>query len=73
MTTLDEADATVSELLDRVLAGEAITLTRAGQRVADVSPAKPVFDAAWFRANSVTTKGPFDAVEAVRRIRDREE
>ncbi len=35
-----EAKAKLSELLRRVEAGETITITRNGQRVADVSPSK---------------------------------
>ncbi len=80
MTTLIEADETWRALLDRVLAGENVTLTRDGAPQARVVPVSTVgsTDAApkrkWtaedFRARRVRMSDDFDAVRAVREMRD---
>lgn len=72
MTILIEAGPTIAELVDRVLAGEDITLTRDGRPAVQLVPAEPRrrFDAAWFRANRIKPSQPFSAVVAVRQMRD---
>ena len=71
MTTLVEERPELKHLIDRVLAGEEITLTREGVPIVQLVPARRrTFDAAWFRANRVTPQRPADHVETIRQMRD---
>ena len=70
--TLVEAKAHLSELLDKVEAGEQVVITRHGKPVANVSPiAKPKLpfgSRAAFRARMPKLKEPL--TETLRKLRD---
>jgi prevent-host-death family protein len=81
--TIDEAEGRLSDLIDRVLRGEDIVITRRGEPVAELKPvpypAKPPRrltreDIEWLDAHRVgtVTEGE-DAGELVSRMRDEEE
>ena len=70
-----EAKNNLPKLLDRVLAGEEVVITRRGKAIARIEPEKkPVvgmkLDLAWLDANQVTPKkGPIDTVAGVAEMR----
>lgn len=80
--SLLEAEGKLSELVDRVLAGEDVVITRDGRPVAELRPVSERAEApkrrmsaaesiAWLRAHRVGTKMPTDdAATLVRRMRD---
>jgi prevent-host-death family protein len=72
--TLVEAKTRLSELLDRVAAGEEIVITRHGRpaaRIAAVSPPKqPVPDLSAFRARMLRLRKPSHIL--IREMRDEE-
>ncbi|MBX3476934.1 MAG: type II toxin-antitoxin system prevent-host-death family antitoxin [Brevundimonas sp.] len=72
-----EAKDQLSRLLDRVLAGEDVTITRRGkpivrlQKASEAVPAKtsgPI-DVEWLHSIRVTPTEPTDAVDLVRQVR----
>ena len=71
---LAQAKARLSELLDKVEAGQEVVITRRGKAVAHVSPAVaprkplPLADLAGFRAAMPTLRRP--AAELLREARD---
>ena len=70
-----EAKNNLPKLLDRMLAGEEVVITRRGKPIARLSPeTKPVvgfkLDLDWLDANRVTPeKGPIDTVAGVAEMR----
>jgi prevent-host-death family protein len=75
-----EAKNNLPRLLDRVLAGEEVTITRRGKTIARLvseplvvrragGPKSP-WDVDWIRSHRVVPKVQVDAVELVRRMRD---
>ena len=81
MTSYSVASARnrLSELIDRALAGEGVTITRHGHPVVELKPvaagAVPVTaaDLDWLAARRVGRKGAEDAGAFVSRMRDEEE
>ncbi|MBP0582939.1 type II toxin-antitoxin system Phd/YefM family antitoxin [Labrys sp. LIt4] len=74
VTTLAEAKAHLSELIDRVEAGDSIDITRRGQPVARLTavarPRKPI-DASLLQSLTATMPPqPQSAVDLVRSMRD---
>ena len=71
--TLVEAKAHLSELLDKVEAGEQVVITRHGRPVANISPAVPpkkrVPSLAKFRAKMPRLRNPSTS-ELLRQMRD---
>ena len=75
-----EAKNNLPKLLDRVLAGEEVTITRRGKPiarlVADVSHQAPTdrpkspYDIEWLKRHVVTPKTQVDSGELLRRMRD---
>ncbi|MGE0222422.1 MAG: type II toxin-antitoxin system Phd/YefM family antitoxin [Acetobacteraceae bacterium] len=76
--TVAEAQAHLSELIDRAQAGEAVVITRDGRPVAElrVVPVQPMerlgsrFDAQWFRDRRIQGQAPLDTVTLLRQMRD---
>lgn len=72
--TLVEAKARLSELLDKVAAGEEVVITRHGRpaaRIAAVSPPKqPIADLSAFRATMPRLRKPSHVL--IRQMRDEE-
>ncbi len=74
-----EARNRLSELIDRALAGEGVTITRHGHPVVELKPITaapgPVTaqDLDWLAARRVGQRGPEDAGAFVSRMRDEEE
>lgn len=72
IVTLVEAKAHLSELLDRVEAGEQVVITRHGKPVANMSPVvqpkQPFRSRAEFRARMPKLKEPLS--ETLRKLRD---
>jgi prevent-host-death family protein len=74
-----EARNRLSELIDRALAGEGVTITRHGHPVVELKPVAaapgPVTaqDLDWLAARRVGDRGPEDAGAFVSRMRDEEE
>lgn len=70
--TLVEAKAHLSELLDKVEAGEQVVITRHGKPVANISPVikpkQPFRSLAEFRAQMPKLKEPLS--ESLRKLRD---
>lgn len=71
-----EAKNNLPKLLNRMLAGETVTITRRGKPIARLEPAEtpqptagPV-DVEWFRQVRVKPSVPLDAVDLVRQMRD---
>jgi prevent-host-death family protein len=70
-----EAKNNLPKLLDRMLAGEEVVITRRGKPIARLEPEKKPtvgfkLDLAWLDANRVTpAKGPIDTVAAVAEMR----
>ena len=73
VVTLVEAKAHLSELLDKVEAGERVVITRHGRPVANLSPAAPpkkrVPSLAKFRAKIPRLRNPTTS-QVLRRMRD---
>jgi len=73
-----EAKNNLPKLLDRMLAGEAVTITRRGVHVARLEPAKAAvptsgpIDMAWLEKVRIKSEAPMDSVTLVRRMRDEE-
>jgi len=73
-----EAKNNLPKLLDRMLAGEAVTITRRGVPVARLEPAQEAaptsgpIDMAWLNRVRIKTEAPMDSVTLVRRMRDEE-
>lgn len=73
-----EAKNNLPKLLDRMLAGEAVTITRRGVPVARLEPAQEVvptsgpIDVEWFKRVRVKPTVPMDSVTLVRMMRDEE-
>jgi prevent-host-death family protein len=71
-----EAKNNLPKLLDRMLAGEAVTITRRGVPVArlepaqDSVPAPQTVDLDWFRRVRVKPTDGLNAVDLVRQMRD---
>ncbi|WP_395945278.1 type II toxin-antitoxin system Phd/YefM family antitoxin [Brevundimonas sp.] len=70
-----EAKNNLPKLLDRMLAGEEVVITRRGKPIARLTPEveKPVgfkIDVDWLEQNRVRTLKPTDAVETIRELRD---
>lgn len=71
-----EAKNNLPKLLDRMLAGEAVTITRRGVPVARLEPAqdtKPTsgpIDMAWLEKVRIKSPSPMDSVTLIRRMRD---
>ncbi len=76
--TVTEAEAHLSDLIDRVVAGEAVVITREGRPIVELKPVhqrkgKPITtaDLEWLAANRVGTKpSKEDAGTFVSRMRD---
>jgi prevent-host-death family protein len=73
-----EAKNNLPKLLDRMLAGEAVTITRRGVPIARLEPTqgtKPTsgpIDMAWVERVRIKSKSPIDSVTLIRRMRDEE-
>lgn len=73
-----EAKNNLPWLLDRMLAGEAVTITRRGKPIARLEPIEAPkstdgpMDMEWLRRVRVKTAAPMDAATLVRRMRDEE-
>jgi len=76
--TVIEAETSLSDLIDRALAGEAVIITRAGRPVAEIKPIQPrtvgpITDEAldWLATHRIGRKPPAeDAGTFVSRMRD---
>ena len=73
--SIAEAKNNLPKLIDRMLAGEEVTITRRGKPVARLEPQdrivkQPPVDVDWLRRNMVYTNGGPDSVELVRMVRD---
>lgn len=70
-----EAKNNLPKLLDRMLAGEEVVITRRGKPIARLAPETPPavgfpLDLEWLDANRVTpAKGPIDTVAVVAEMR----
>ncbi|MFN3858958.1 MAG: type II toxin-antitoxin system Phd/YefM family antitoxin [Caulobacter sp.] len=70
-----DAKNNLPRLLDLVLQGEEVVITRRGEPIVRLSPERQVSapqDADWIRQRRVTPASPvdFDPVEAIRALRD---
>lgn len=74
-----EAETNLSKLLDLMLAGEDVTITRDGEPLASLTPTAPVatpvgkpVDLEWIRRHRVAPASgtDFDSVAMIRRMRD---
>lgn len=71
-----EAKNNLPKLLNRMLAGEAVTITRRGKPVARLEPAQEVkptsgpIDLEWLRRVRVKPTVPTDGVDLLRQMRD---
>lgn len=80
MSSYSVADAknNLPKLLDRMLAGEAVTITRRGVPIARLEPAQEVaptsgpIDMEWLNRVRIKSEAPMDSVTLVRRMRDEE-
>jgi prevent-host-death family protein len=77
--SIAEAKNNLPKLVDRMLAGEEVIITRRGKPVGRLAPAlrrptgdlpKSATDVEWLRRHQVTPKTPYDAVELIRQMRD---
>lgn len=72
IVSLAQAKAQLSQLLDRVEAGEAVTITRRGKPVASlaaiVAPKQPLKSLADFRAQQPPS--PVSSLEVLRKLRE---
>ena len=70
-----EAKNNLPKLLDRMLAGEAVTITRRGVPVARLEPAQEVvptsgpIDMEWLKRVRIKFQAPMDSVTLIRRMR----
>lgn len=76
-----EARDQLSRLLDRVLAGEDVTITRRGKPIVHLEPAHPSraalgkrksVDLNWLRSIRVKPRFPTDASQTIRELRENE-
>jgi prevent-host-death family protein len=73
-----EAKNNLPKLLDRMLAGEAVTITRRGVPVARLEPAQTVeptsgpIDMEWLERVRIKSEAPMDSVTLIRKMRDEE-
>lgn len=70
-----EAKNNLPRLLDRMLAGEAVTITRRGKPIARLEPAartSGAVDLEWLEKVRVSPSEPIDSVTLVRKMRDGE-
>ena len=73
-----EAKNNLPKLLDRMLAGEAVTITRRGVPVARLEPAQEIkrtsgpIDMAWVEKVRIKSEAAIDSVTLIRRMRDEE-
>ena len=73
-----EAKNNLPKLLDRMLAGEAVTITRRGVPVARLEPAQEVeptsgpMDMDWLKRVRIKSEASMDSVTLLRRMRDEE-
>lgn len=73
-----EAKNNLPKLLDRMLAGEAVTITRRGVPVARLEPAQEVestsgpMDMDWLKRVRIKSEAEMDSVTLLRRMRDEE-
>jgi len=70
-----EAKNNLPKLLDRMLAGEEVVITRRGKAIARLGPADPVarqppVDAEWLRRVRVKPTVPTDGPTLIREMRD---
>lgn len=71
-----EAKNNLPRLLDRMLAGEAVTITRRGKPIARLEPAEPpaptggAVDLEWFQRVRVKPTNPINSVDLIRQMRD---
>lgn len=71
-----EAKNNLPRLLDRMLAGEDVTITRRGKPIARLTQAETPaptggsVDMEWFQRVRVKPKNPINAVDLIRRMRD---
>lgn len=70
-----EAKNNLPRLLDRMLAGEAVTITRRGKPIARLEPAEPLartsaVDLEWFQRVRVKPTNPINSVDLIRQMRD---
>ncbi|WP_299175664.1 type II toxin-antitoxin system Phd/YefM family antitoxin [uncultured Brevundimonas sp.] len=73
-----EAKNNLPKLLDRMLAGEAVTITRRGVPIARLEPAQDVvptsgpIDMEWLKRVRIKSEAAMDSVTLVRKMRDEE-
>lgn len=73
-----EAKNNLPKLLDRMLAGEAVTITRRGVPIARLEPTQEAaptsgpIDMEWLKRVRIKSEAPMDSVTLVRRMRDEE-
>lgn len=73
-----EAKNNLPKLLDRMLAGEAVTITRRGVPIARLEPAHEVvptsgpIDMDWLKRVRIKSEAAMDSVTLVRKMRDEE-
>lgn len=73
-----EAKNNLPKLLDRMLAGEAVTITRRGVPVARLAPVQEVvptsgpIDVEWLKRVRIKSDATMDSVTLVRKMRDEE-
>ena len=73
-----EAKNNLPKLLDRMLAGEAVTITRRGVPIARLEPAQAVvptsgpIDMEWLKRVRIKSEAAMDSATLVRKMRDEE-
>jgi prevent-host-death family protein len=70
-----EAKNSLPKLLDRMLAGEEVVITRRGQPIAQLNPHRPVsppraVNIDWLRSVRIKPATPLDSAALVREMRD---
>ncbi len=70
-----EAKNNLPKLLDRMLSGEEVVITRRGKPIARLNPTesappRSAVDIEWLRSVRIKPKGPTDAAKLVRAMRD---
>lgn len=70
-----EAKNNLPKLLDRMLSGEEVVITRRGKPIAQLNPTEPAVrrspvDIEWLRSVRIKPKQPTDAAVLVREMRD---
>lgn len=73
--SVSQAKDNLPRLLDQMLAGEEVTITRRGKPIARLAPAtreraQPPVDVEWLRKVRARPSEPADSVELVRQTRD---